>query len=491
MESNFVDYVKILCRSGKGGRGSMHLRHVKYNPLGGPDGGDGGRGGNIVLRGNHNFWTLLHLKYERHIFAGHGGNGGRDKCHGTDGKDIYIDVPPGTVVYNADTGKFVCDVAYDGQEVMLLKGGRGGLGNFQFRSATNQAPRYAQPGEPMQEMTVIMELKLLADVGLVGFPNAGKSTLVSALSNARPKIANYPFTTMEPSLGIVGYREGKSFVMADIPGIIEGAAEGRGLGLRFLRHIERNSLLLFMVPADTDDIAREYNILLEELRRFNPELLRKQRVLAVTKCDLVDEELIDMLRQDLQAKLTIPEAPEAPPSAPEGATIDPALDSKTIEAPSGAVGGASPSGAALHYAAYTEAQDTVDYLSPALMDEFISKLASYHHVKAEVLSDSIARSMAYVFPDNDKVRLFDRFLQVASSYRYDSPGYQMTISQQQLLFTLEDTRLSRRYLWLAERIGGGRIILYATYAPSGVTVSSEAYQDFRERTTHTNQTTEL
>ncbi len=345
MESNFVDYVKILCRSGKGGRGSMHLRHVKYNPLGGPDGGDGGRGGNIVLRGNHNFWTLLHLKYERHIFAGHGGNGGRDKCHGTDGKDIYIDVPPGTVVYNADTGKFVCDVAYDGQEVMLLKGGRGGLGNFQFRSATNQAPRYAQPGEPMQEMTVIMELKLLADVGLVGFPNAGKSTLVSALSNARPKIANYPFTTMEPSLGIVGYREGKSFVMADIPGIIEGAAEGRGLGLRFLRHIERNSLLLFMVPADTDDIAREYNILLEELRRFNPELLRKQRVLAVTKCDLVDEELIDMLRQDLQAKLTIPEAPEAPPSAPEGATIDPALDSKTIEAPSGAVGGASPSGA--------------------------------------------------------------------------------------------------------------------------------------------------
>ncbi len=299
MESNFVDYVKIMCRSGKGGRGSMHLKHVKYNPNGGPDGGDGGKGGSIYLRGNHNYWTLLHLKYERHIFAEHGGNGGKDKCHGTDGKDVYIDVPCGTVVYNAETGKYVCDVTYDGQEVLLLKGGRGGLGNFQFRSATNQAPRYAQPGEPMQEMTIILELKLLADVGLVGFPNAGKSTLVSALSNARPKIANYPFTTMEPSLGIVGYREGKSFVMADIPGIIEGAAEGRGLGLRFLRHIERNSLLLFMVPGDTDDIKREYEILLNELRQFNPEMLDKHRVLAITKCDLLDEELIGMLREEL------------------------------------------------------------------------------------------------------------------------------------------------------------------------------------------------
>ncbi len=298
-ESNFVDYVKILCRSGKGGRGSMHLRRVKYNPNGGPDGGDGGKGGSIILRGNHNYWTLLHLKYSRHIFAEHGGNGGKDKCHGTDGKDIYVDVPPGTVVYNAETGKFVCDVAYDGQEVMLLKGGRGGLGNFQFRTATNQAPRYAQPGEPMQEMTVILELKLLADVGLVGFPNAGKSTLVSALSNAKPKIANYPFTTMEPSLGIVGYRDGKSFVMADIPGIIEGASEGRGLGLRFLRHIERNSLLLFMVPGDTDDIKHEYEILLNELRQFNPEMLSKHRVLAITKCDLLDQELIDMLREEL------------------------------------------------------------------------------------------------------------------------------------------------------------------------------------------------
>ena len=301
MESNFVDYVKILCRSGKGGRGSMHLRHVKYNPNGGPDGGDGGKGGSIILRGNHNYWTLLHLRYQRHIFAEHGGNGGKDKCHGTDGKDIYVDVPPGTVVYNAETGKYVCDVAYDGQEVMLLKGGRGGLGNFQFRTATNQAPRYAQPGEPMQEMTVILELKLLADVGLVGFPNAGKSTLVSALSNAKPKIANYPFTTMEPSLGIVGYRDNKSFVMADIPGIIEGASEGKGLGLRFLRHIERNSLLLFMVPGDTDDIKREYEILLNELRQFNPEMLSKHRVLAITKCDLLDDELIAMLKEQLAA----------------------------------------------------------------------------------------------------------------------------------------------------------------------------------------------
>ena len=302
-ESNFVDYVKIYCRSGKGGKGSMHLRHVKYNPNGGPDGGDGGKGGSIYLRGNHNYWTLLHLRYERHIFAEHGGNGGRDKCHGTDGKDVYIDVPCGTVVYNAETGKYVCDVTYDGQEVLLLKGGRGGLGNFQFRSSTNQAPRYAQPGEPMEEMTIILELKLLADVGLVGFPNAGKSTLVSALSNARPKIANYPFTTMEPSLGIVGYRDNKSFVMADIPGIIEGASEGKGLGLRFLRHIERNSLLLFMVPGDTDDIKKEYEILLNELRQFNPEMLDKHRVLAVTKSDLLDEELIEMLRTQLHADL--------------------------------------------------------------------------------------------------------------------------------------------------------------------------------------------
>ncbi|GAY27176.1 GTPase ObgE [Prevotella sp. MGM1] len=298
-ESNFVDYVKIYCRSGKGGRGSMHLRHVKYQPNGGPDGGDGGNGGSVYLRGNHNYWTLLHLKYERHVRAEHGGNGGRDKCHGTNGKDVYIDVPCGTVVYNAETGKYICDVAYDGQEVLLLKGGRGGLGNFQFRSATNQAPRYAQPGEPMQELTIVLELKLLADVGLVGFPNAGKSTLLSSLSSARPKIANYPFTTLEPSLGIVEYRDRQSFVMADIPGIIEGASEGRGLGLRFLRHIERNSLLLFMVPGDTDDIKKEYEILLNELRNFNPEMLDKHRVLAVTKSDLLDDELIEMLRETL------------------------------------------------------------------------------------------------------------------------------------------------------------------------------------------------
>ena len=298
-DSNFIDYVKIYCRSGKGGRGSMHLRHVKYQPNGGPDGGDGGNGGSIYLRGNHNYWTLLHLKYERHIFAEHGGNGGRDKCHGTNGKDRYIDVPCGTVVYDAETGKFVCDVMYDGQEVLLLKGGRGGLGNFQFRSATNQAPRFAQPGEPMEEMTIILELKLLADVGLVGLPNAGKSTLLSVLSSARPKIANYPFTTLEPSLGIVGYHDKQSFVMADIPGIIEGASEGKGLGLRFLRHIERNSLLLFMVPGDTDDIKREYEILLNELRNFNPEMLDKHRVLAVTKSDLLDDELVEMLRETL------------------------------------------------------------------------------------------------------------------------------------------------------------------------------------------------
>lgn len=304
-ESNFVDYVKISCRSGKGGRGSMHLRHVKYQPNGGPDGGDGGHGGNVILRGNHNYWTLLHLKYQRHVFAEHGGNGGHDKCHGTDGKDAYIDVPCGTVVYDAETGKYICDVTYDKQEVILLKGGRGGLGNFQFRTSTNQAPRYAQPGEPMEERTVIMELKLLADVGLVGFPNAGKSTLLSALSSARPKIANYPFTTLEPSLGIVGYRDKQSFVMADIPGIIEGASEGKGLGLRFLRHIERNSLLLFMVPGDSDDIKKEYEVLLNELQQFNPEMLDKHRVLAVTKCDLLDEELVGMLATTLPTDLPV------------------------------------------------------------------------------------------------------------------------------------------------------------------------------------------
>ena len=304
-ESNFVDYVKIYCRSGKGGRGSMHLHRAKYQPNGGPDGGDGGRGGNIYLRGNHNYWTLLHLRYERHVFAGHGGNGSKCCSHGSDGEDRYIDVPLGTVAYDAETGKYICDVTEDGQVVMLLKGGRGGLGNWQFRTSTNQTPRYAQPGEPMQEMMVILELKLLADVGLVGFPNAGKSTLLSALSSARPKIANYPFTTLEPSLGIVPYRDNRSFVMADIPGIIEGASEGKGLGLRFLRHIERNSLLLFMVPGDTDNIKGEYEVLLNELSRFNPGMLDKHRVLAITKCDLLDDELIEMLHEDLPVDLPV------------------------------------------------------------------------------------------------------------------------------------------------------------------------------------------
>ena len=304
-ESNFIDYVKIFCRSGKGGRGSMHLHRAKYQPNGGPDGGDGGRGGHIYLRGNHNYWTLLHLRYERHIFAGHGGAGGKSGSHGADGEDRYIDVPPGTVAYDAETGKFICDVAEDGQVVMLLKGGRGGLGNQHFATATRQAPRFAQPGEPMQEMMVVLELKLLADVGLVGFPNAGKSTLVSSLSNARPKIANYPFTTLEPSLGIVPYRDGRSFVIADIPGIIEGAAEGRGLGLRFLRHIERNSLLLFMVPGDTDNIKKEYEVLLNEVSQFNEGLLNKHRILAVTKSDLLDEELEEMLKADLPDDLPV------------------------------------------------------------------------------------------------------------------------------------------------------------------------------------------
>ncbi len=299
METNFIDYVKIYCRSGKGGRGSAHLHRAKYMPKGGPDGGNGGNGGSVVLRGNRNYWTLLHLRYDRHAYAEHGGNGSKDKSTGRKGADKILEVPCGTVAYNAETGEYLCDVTEHGQEVVLLKGGRGGLGNINFATPTNQAPRYAQPGEPMQEMEVILELKLLADVGLVGFPNAGKSTLVSALSSAKPKIANYPFTTLEPSLGIVSYRDNKSFVMADIPGIIEGASQGKGLGLRFLRHIERNSLLLFMVPGDTDDIRHEYEVLLNELTTFNPELLDKGRVLAITKCDLLDDELMDMLKETL------------------------------------------------------------------------------------------------------------------------------------------------------------------------------------------------
>ncbi len=299
MESNFVDYVKILCRSGKGGRGSMHMHRAKYQPNGGPDGGNGGRGGHIFLRGNRNYWTLLHLRYERHVFAGNGGNGGDCCSTGAKGEDKYIDVPCGTVAYNADTGEYICDVVEDGQTVMLLKGGRGGLGNKEFATATNKAPRYAQPGEPMQEMNVVLQLKLLADVGLVGLPNAGKSTLLSCVSSARPEIANYPFTTLEPSLGIVSYRDGKSFVMADIPGIIEGASEGKGIGLRFLRHIERNSILLFMVDCESQNITGAYKMLLNELKQFNPEILDKKRILAVTKCDLIDEELKEMLKHEL------------------------------------------------------------------------------------------------------------------------------------------------------------------------------------------------
>ena len=298
-ESNFVDYVKIYCRSGKGGKGSTHMHRAKYMPKGGPDGGDGGRGGHVILRGNRNYCTLLHLKFNRHVIAGNGENGSQNKSTGRKGQDKIIDVPCGTVVYNAETGEYVCDVTDDGQKVILLRGGKGGWGNVHFATATRQAPDFAQPGEPMQEMTIILELKLLADVGLVGFPNAGKSTLLGSITAAKPKIANYPFTTMEPNLGIVNYREGKSFVMADIPGIIEGAAEGRGLGLRFLRHIERNSLLLFMVPADADDIAREYDILLNELVKFNPDMVDKTRVLAITKSDMLDQELMDEIEPTL------------------------------------------------------------------------------------------------------------------------------------------------------------------------------------------------
>ena len=298
-ESNFVDYVKIYTRSGKGGRGSVHFRREKYIPWGGPDGGDGGDGGDVILRGNRNHWTLLHLKYERHILAGHGGNGSGRLCKGKDGEDKIIEVPVGTVIFDGETGEFITDIQQNGQEVVLLKGGRGGKGNNFFKSATNQAPKYAQPGEPYQERKIILQLKLLADVGLVGFPNAGKSTLLSVVSAAKPKIADYPFTTLEPSLGIVDVRGAYSFIMADIPGIIEGASEGKGLGLRFLRHIERNSLLLFLVPADADSIKKEYEILLSELMRYNPDLLDKQRVLAISKSDMLDEELEKEMAKEL------------------------------------------------------------------------------------------------------------------------------------------------------------------------------------------------
>lgn len=297
--SNFVDYVKIYCRSGKGGAGSMHFHREKFIAKGGPDGGDGGRGGHIILRGNKNYWTLIHLKYARHVYAGDGEQGSGSRSFGKDGEDRIIDVPCGTVVYDAETGEFMCDITEDGQELILLKGGRGGLGNWHFRTATNQTPRFAQPGEPRIEKAVILQLKVLADVGLVGFPNAGKSTLLSVVSAAKPEIADYPFTTLVPNLGIVSYRDNQSFVMADIPGIIEGASEGKGLGLRFLRHIERNSILLFMIPADSEDIRKEYQVLLNELKTYNPELSTKQRILAITKCDMLDEELTEQMKAEL------------------------------------------------------------------------------------------------------------------------------------------------------------------------------------------------
>lgn len=303
MISNFVDYVKIFIRSGKGGAGSAHLLRVKYNAKAGPDGGDGGRGGHVVLRGNSQRWTLLHLKYTKHVFAEDGEHGGENLCTGRTGKDQILDVPLGCVCKDAETGEILGEVTEDGQEVIIARGGRGGLGNDHFKSATNQTPRYAQPGEPAVERWVIIELKVLADVGLVGFPNAGKSTFLSSVSAARPEIADYPFTTLVPQLGIVKYRDDRSFCVADIPGIIEGAAEGKGLGLRFLRHIERNSILLFMVSCESLDIKREYNVLLEELKKYNPELLDKKRILAVTKCDMLDEELMRQMKRTLPRTL--------------------------------------------------------------------------------------------------------------------------------------------------------------------------------------------
>ena len=305
--SSFIDYVKIYCRSGKGGPGSMHFHRAKYVPKGGPDGGDGGRGGHIILRGNRNLWTLLHLKYQKHIFATDGGKGGASRSYGKDGEDKIIEVPCGTVVYNGDTGEWMCEIKEHQEEIILFRGGKGGLGNWHFRTATNQAPRYAQPGEPCMEANVIIQLKVLADVGLVGFPNAGKSTLLSVVSAAKPEIADYPFTTLTPQLGIVSYRDNQSFCMADIPGIIEGAAEGRGLGLRFLRHIERNAVLLFMVPVITEDIKKEYEILLAELEKYNPQLLTKARILAISKCDIADPEIdLNKLTKDMSEELEIP-----------------------------------------------------------------------------------------------------------------------------------------------------------------------------------------
>jgi len=297
--SNFVDHVRIFCTSGNGGAGSTHFRREKYIPKGGPDGGDGGSGGDIIMRGNSQMWTLLHLRYKRHMRAEHGKSGSKQRSTGASGKDIIIEVPLGTISRDLETNEIMGEITEDGQSKILLKGGRGGLGNDHFKNSVNQAPNYAQPGEDGLEAAIVFELKILADVGLVGFPNAGKSTLLSVVSAAKPEIADYPFTTLTPNLGIVSYRDNRSFVMADIPGIIEGASEGKGLGIRFLRHIERNSMLLFMVPADADDIANEYSILLNELKQYNPELLDKSRILAITKTDMLDEELVEEIEKDL------------------------------------------------------------------------------------------------------------------------------------------------------------------------------------------------
>jgi GTP-binding protein len=302
-EGNFVDYVKIYVASGKGGKGSSHLHREKFIEKGGPDGGDGGRGGHVIIKGSKNLWTLFHLKFLRHVKSGHGGDGGSSRSTGHDGEDKLIEVPLGTVVKDKETGEILFEITEDGESKILARGGKGGLGNWNFRSSTNQTPRYAQPGIPGEEVDVILELKVLADVGLVGFPNAGKSTLLSVLTSAKPKIADYAFTTLKPNLGIVAYRDFQSFVIADIPGIIEGAAEGKGLGHYFLRHIERNSTLLFLVPADADDIKREYEILLDELRRYNPEMLDKDRLLVISKCDMLDDELQKEMKHQLDKEL--------------------------------------------------------------------------------------------------------------------------------------------------------------------------------------------
>ncbi|HEY5686815.1 MAG TPA: GTPase ObgE [Yeosuana sp.] len=305
-EGNFVDYVKMFVSSGNGGKGSSHLHREKFIEKGGPDGGDGGRGGHVIIKGNSNLWTLLHLKFKKHIKAGHGDHGGSSRSFGADGEDVYVEVPLGTVVRDTESNEILFEITEHNEEKIIAKGGKGGLGNWHFRTSTNQTPRYAQPGIPLEERHITLELKVLADVGLVGFPNAGKSTLLSVITSAKPKIADYEFTTLKPNLGIVQYRDFQTFVVADIPGIIEGAAEGRGLGHYFLRHIERNSILLFLIPADAVDIKKQYDILLDELRRYNPEMLDKDRMIAISKCDMLDDELKAELKAELDNELPIP-----------------------------------------------------------------------------------------------------------------------------------------------------------------------------------------